>query len=145
VNLRLLSQKLKFWESLMWEEPVKNLTCIVCPLGCSLTAEEGPPGPDGFPARTVTGNRCPRGAVYAQEEIRAPRRVLTATCVLLEAGAGGPRRLPVKTTVPCPREQIPALLADIYRLKVKLPVKAGDLLISNWQGLGIHVAAARSL
>ena len=124
---------------------MKNLTCIMCPLGCALRVEEGLPEPGGFPALAVTGNRCPRGAAYAQEELRAPRRVLTATCGVLEGGAGGPRRLPVKTTAPCPREQIPAILADIYRLQVKLPVKAGDLVIANWQGSGIDVAAARSL
>jgi CxxC motif-containing protein len=124
---------------------MKNLTCIMCPLGCSLTVEEGPPEPGGFSALTVTGNRCPRGAAYAQEEVRAPRRVLTATCGVLGGEAGAPRRLPVKTTAPCPREQIPALLADIYRLQVKLPVKTGDLVIAGWQGSGIDVAAARTL
>jgi CxxC motif-containing protein len=123
---------------------MKNLTCIICPIGCALAVEEGPPGPDTFPALTVTGNRCPRGAVYALEELRSPRRVLTATCGVLDAGEG-PRRLPVKTTAPCPREQIPALLADIYRLRVKRPVKTGDLLITDWRGRGIGVAAARSL
>ncbi|MDR1099508.1 MAG: DUF1667 domain-containing protein, partial [Treponema sp.] len=98
---------------------MKNLTCIVCPAGCSLTVEEGPAGPG--PRLTVTGNRCPRGAVYAQEEFSTPRRVVTATCpVMEEAGGepGRPRRLPVKTTAPCPRERIPALLADIYRITV---------------------------
>jgi CxxC motif-containing protein len=127
---------------------MKNLTCIVCPAGCSLTVEEGPAGPGGFPRLTVTGNRCSRGAVYAQEEFRAPRRVVTATCRIMENTGGGPDRpgrLPVKSTAPCPRERIPALLADIYRIRVKLPVKAGDILLSNWQGSGINVAAARSL
>ncbi|MDR1239724.1 MAG: DUF1667 domain-containing protein [Treponema sp.] len=128
---------------------MKNLTCIICPIGCALAVEESLPGPEGLPVLTVTGNRCPRGAVYAQEEIRSPRRVLTATCAVLTGDAGdageGPRRIPVKTTAPCPREQIPALLADIYRLRVKLPVRAGDLLIADWQNLGINVAASRSL
>ncbi|MDR1278959.1 MAG: DUF1667 domain-containing protein [Treponema sp.] len=126
---------------------MKNLTCIVCPTGCSLVVEEGPPEPGG-PRLTVTGNRCSRGAVYAQEEFRAPRRVVTATCPIMEAAGGEPgrpRRLPVKTTAPCPRERIPALLADIYRITVRLPVKTGDILLANWQGSGINVAAARSL
>jgi CxxC motif-containing protein len=91
--------------------------------------------------------------VYAQEEIRSPRRVVTATCGILEDGAGtegkragqGLRRVPVKTTSPCPREKIPALLAEIYRTRVRLPVKAGDLIITNWQDSGIDVAAARTL
>jgi CxxC motif-containing protein len=143
---------------------MKTLTCIVCPMGCSLAVEEGSPEADGFPALTVTGNRCPRGAVYAREEIRAPRRIVTATCGVRGegppgrgGGAGGeggaewtfrpeiPRRLPVKTTSPCPREKIPALLADIYRTEVRLPVSVGDTVLSDWQGSGINVVAVRSL
>jgi CxxC motif-containing protein len=126
---------------------MRNLTCIVCPIGCSLSIEEGEPGSDGFPLLTITGNRCPRGAVYAQEEVRAPKRVVTATCAIAE-GPGlpaGPRRLPVKTAGPCPREQINALLADIYRTKVRLPVKAGDKILPDWGGLGIDVVAVRGL
>jgi CxxC motif-containing protein len=125
---------------------MKDLTCIICPTGCSLAVEEGPTGSDGFPELTITGNRCPRGAVYAQEEIRSPRRLVTATCGIAEGGAGRIlRRIPVKTTSPCPREMIPALLADIYRTNVRLPVKAGDLIITNWQNRGIDVAAARTV
>jgi CxxC motif-containing protein len=143
---------------------MKTLTCIVCPMGCSLAVEEGPPEADGFPALTVTGNRCPRGAVYAREEVRAPRRIVTATCGIGGDGLPGrdgagsgedaaewvlgpetPRRLPVKTAIPCPKEKIPALLADIYRIRVKPPVKAGDLILPDWQGSGIDVIAARSL
>jgi hypothetical protein len=56
-----------------------------------------------------------------------------------------PRRLPVKTTAPCPKEKIPALLADIYRTTVRLPVKLGDTVISDWQGSGINVIAVRTL
>jgi CxxC motif-containing protein len=119
-------------------------------MGCSLLVEEGAVGGAGdFPALTVTGNRCPRGAAYAQEEIRAPKRVVTATCAIANETSGrglyAPRRVPVKTLLPCPREKIPALLADIYRTKVTLPVKAGDTLIAGWNGEGINVVAARTV
>jgi CxxC motif-containing protein len=56
-----------------------------------------------------------------------------------------PRRLPVKTAAPCPREKIPALLAEIYRLEVRLPVKSGDVILPDWQHSGIDVVAARTL
>ena len=125
---------------------MRELTCIVCPIGCSLVIEEGS-------ALTITGNRCSRGAVYAQEEIRAPKRVVTATCGIRfpgdetasRRGLTAPRRLPVKTTAPFPREKINELLADIYRLRVSLPVKAGDRLITDWNGSGIDVIAVRTL
>jgi CxxC motif-containing protein len=140
------------------------LTCIVCPIGCALTITEGPPegsgaaGPEG--PLIVAGNRCPRGAVYAREEIRAPKRVVTATCALALGTelAGRPgsgteldrrfpvsRRVPVKSSVPCPKEKIPELLGDIYKIRLRAPVKPGDLVISDWRGSGIDVIAVRTL
>jgi CxxC motif-containing protein len=101
----------------------------------------------GLDALSVTGNKCPRGAVYAVEEIRAPKRTVTATCAI-NGGAGGAasvRRAPVKTSSPCPREKIPALLDDIYKVKITLPVKMGDIVIENWNGSKIDIVAARSL
>jgi CxxC motif-containing protein len=56
-----------------------------------------------------------------------------------------PRRLPVKTSVPCPKERIDELLKDIYALKVKLPVQGGTVLLANWKGTGIDVVAVRAL
>jgi len=130
---------------------MRELTCIVCPIGCSLSVKEGPVS-EGLSSLTVTGNRCNRGAAYAEEEIRAPKRVVTATCGIAlnaeELGSRGltaPRRIPVKSSVPCPKEKILELLEDIYSLKLSLPVKAGDRLIADWKGSGIDVVAVRSL
>ena len=142
-----------------------ELTCIICPMGCSLSAEESIDVIDGLPVLNVTGNRCPRGSVYAKEEILAPKRVVTATCgIKLYAGSEeacppedvseevcpshnltAPRRVPVKTNIPCPKEKINELLEDIYSLKVGLPIKTGEVLISNWKDLGINVVAVRSI
>jgi CxxC motif-containing protein len=135
-----------------------DLTCIVCPIGCSLSVEESAAGSGGPAELIIKGNKCPRGGAYAQEEIRAPKRTVTATCAIACGEDGSAcneshaqnslsalRRIPVKTSSPCPREKIPALLADIYQTKVQLPVKAGDALISNWKGEGIDVVATRTL
>jgi len=123
---------------------MKEIVCIVCPIGCPMAADEGP-------EPNVTGNRCPRGAAYAREEMLAPKRTVTATCAVVfengldNRGPYAPRRLPVKTSVPCPREKIPELLADIYGTKAKLPVKLGDIVIADWNGMGIDVTATRSI
>ena len=126
---------------------MRNLTCIVCPIGCSLDVEEDLNAPENL---SVTGNRCPHGEVYAREEIRSPKRVVTATCRIEgEAGfasfASSVRRVPVKTVSPCPREKIPALLEDIYKTTVTLPVKAGDVVIAGWKGENIDVVATRTI
>ena len=53
----------------------EELICITCPLGCHLSVERRADG-----GLSVSGNRCPRGARYAEEELLAPKRVVTATC-----------------------------------------------------------------
>jgi CxxC motif-containing protein len=50
---------------------MKEYTCIVCPNGCSLHYDET--------NNTCTGNRCPRGAKYAESEFKNPTRSLTTT------------------------------------------------------------------
>lgn len=117
---------------------MQNLICIICPVGCSLEVSESA---DGF---SVTGNHCPRGAAYAIEEIRSPKRTVTATCEIEGEAENTVKRIPVKTSAPCPREKISALLNDIYKTKIALPVKIGDVIIADWNGEGIDVVATRS-
>jgi CxxC motif-containing protein len=112
-------------------------------MGCSLEVDES----GGLDALSVTGNKCQRGAEYAAEEIRAPKRVVTATCAIngQVCGAVSVRRVPVKTAAPCPKGKISALLDDIYKVKITLPVKAGDVVIADWNGSRIDIVAARTL
>ncbi|MFA6508201.1 MAG: DUF1667 domain-containing protein [Treponemataceae bacterium] len=140
---------------------MRELTCVVCPIGCRLAAK------GKSDKLTVTGNRCPRGQAYAAEEIRAPKRVLTATCALGPAGSEGlagacsdqdeairsrlrrkgmcePRRLPVKSSRACPKERLNEMLTDLYAVRVKPPVKLGDIILADWKGTGIDILAART-
>ena len=112
----------------------KLLTCIGCPVGCSMTAEVQPDG-----SVAVTGNQCTRGAQYAREELVDPRRVVTATC---RTDSRTHPRLPVRTAGPCPRQIIPAVLQGIYAMSVALPVRLGDV-VANVEGMA--VVATRSL
>jgi CxxC motif-containing protein len=123
----------------------QELTCITCPLGCRLVAERE----DGAELK-VSGNRCPRGAAYAREELLAPKRTVTATCRSMATPAAGPaesrsRRIPCRTTAAFPRERVDELLAVIYALEEPLPVTRGQVLIRDALGLGIDVIATRSL
>jgi CxxC motif-containing protein len=51
----------------------------------------------------------------------------------------------VKSSIPCPKERIPALLADIYKLRLPLPLHTGDVVIADWRNSGIDVIALRDL
>jgi CxxC motif-containing protein len=121
----------------------QELTCITCPMGCRLTVERSPEGgADG--ELSVSGNRCPRGAAYAREELLAPKRTVTATC-RAAGGSAGIRRVPCRTAAPFPKERVGELLAAIYRLETRLPVERGSVLMRDALGLGIDVVATRTL
>lgn len=112
---------------------MKKLVCIVCPKGCRLTVEEGT-------QIRVTGNACPRGETYARQELLAPVRVLTAT-VALEGGLHP--RLPVKTKGAIPRELVPEAAALLRGIRVKSPVKSGQVILANIGDTGVDVVATR--
>ena len=52
----------------------KELTCIVCPMGCQLKVEM-----QNDDIISVEGNTCPRGEKYASTELINPMRVITTT------------------------------------------------------------------
>jgi len=110
----------------------KKMICISCPVGCHLTAtREGDSG-----EWEISGNRCPRGAVYAKSELTDPRRVVTAT---VASDSSLMPRLPVRTDKPLPKRHIDALLNRLYRLEVKVPVKRGDVLLADVEHTGVDV------
>ena len=118
----------------------QELTCITCPIGCRLVVERRAEG-----ELSVSGNRCPRGAAYAREELLAPKRTVTATCRAVANEGTLARRIPVRTTAPFPKERVGELLSAIYALEQPLPVERGRVLIRDALGLGIDVIATRSL
>lgn len=109
--------------------------CIVCPAGCHLEITEADNG-----TVTVTGNNCPRGRQYAQNELHDPRR--TVTGVVAVAGSE-PGFLPVKSSAPVPVRLIPGLLAQLRRTSAQAPVKIGDCLLANIENTGIDVIFTR--
>ena len=115
----------------------EELICITCPLGCRLSAERLPSG-----GLSVSGNRCPRGARYAEEELLSPKRVVTATCRALP---GDRCRVPVRTLSPFPKDRVEELIRELYSLEVRLPVKRGEVLVPDALGTGIPVIATRTM
>lgn len=113
---------------------MKELTCIVCPRGCTLTV---------FPERgEVTGNGCSRGVEYGLKEVTAPVRTLTTTVSIRDAIHP---RLPVKTSKPIPKERIMALMEAVSHLQVQAPVALGDVIVSNILDTGADLVACRSM
>jgi CxxC motif-containing protein len=80
---------------------------------------------------TVSGNRCPRGELYGREEVLAPKRVVTA---VVPTSSGDFPCAPVRTDAAVPRGQVKELLLSLYRQRVDLPVRRGQVLIEDYHG-----------
>ena len=116
---------------------MKELICITCPKGCRLKVDE-----QSF---AVSGNACPRGAVYGANELRNPVRVLTSTVAVVPPAAGGLRRLPVKTDRPIPKDRLFAAMDELNALRVSAPVCVGQILIPKIAGTEAALVAAKEL
>lgn len=114
---------------------MKELICIVCPKGCHLKVDDE----NGY---TVTGNACPRGAIYGKKELQNPTRTITST-VRIE-GASIPR-VPVKTDGEIPKKDIFAAMKLLNEVTLQAPVRVGDIVVPNIFGSTINFVAARSL
>lgn len=115
----------------------RKLICVSCPVGCELTVELA-----GDEVVSIEGNRCPRGAAYAREEVTDPKRVL-ATSVKVIGG-----ELPlvsVKTDRPIPKRLIPQAMDVIRGLAVEAPVELGQVLVRDLLGTGASLVATRAV
>ena len=111
----------------------RELTCIVCPLGCKMEV--------GFDSdkkivEYVKGNTCKRGEEYAKTECIRPVRVLTTTVACKNGGV-----VSVKTDKPIPKDKIFACMEIINNIKVVLPINIGDVIIENIADTGASVVA----
>ena len=113
-----------------------NLICISCPRGCHLTVEKV-----GDEVK-VTGNSCPRGVVYATNELIDPKRTLTTTVAIDSKKA---MRLPVISSVPLPKDRVMDVMKELKGFKAKAPVRLGDVLVKDVLGLGSDIVASKTI
>ena len=99
-----------------------NLICIKCPRGCNISIN----------GESITGNMCPRGEVYAKEELTCPMRVVTS---LIRVKG---RIVPVKTNKEVPKDKINDVLKEISNIKVE-STKIGQVVKSNVLNLGVDI------
>ena len=112
----------------------KNLTCIVCPRGCTLTVtlDSGLENP----VVSVEGQGCKRGVDYAVAECTHPTRVLTTTAPTVDGGV-----VPCKTDKPSPRELLFEAMQEVNALSAPAVVRIGDILLADLLGTGANIVA----
>lgn len=108
----------------------RDLICIICPRGCSLSAEinEG--------TVTVTGNACPKGKEYAVNECTNPVRTVTAT---VRVSNRHNTMVSVKTASPVAKDKMMDVMAELRNTQIQAPKKIGDIILRDVCGSDIVV------
>lgn len=115
----------------------KQMNCIMCPMGCLLTVTLT----DGA-VTDVKGNTCPRGEIYAHQELTNPQRMLTSTVSVQGRVLA---LLPVVSKTTLPKGKILECANELRNISVEAPIKTGDVIVSNILGLGVDIIASRDM
>ncbi|MBO5069862.1 MAG: DUF1667 domain-containing protein [Roseburia sp.] len=115
----------------------RELTCIGCPLGCTVTVTM-----ENGEVTAVTGNTCPKGDAYARKEVTNPTRIVTST---VRVTGGVAPMVNVKTASDIPKDKIFDCVEAIKDIVVAAPVKIGDVVLSDVAGTGVDMVAARNI
>lgn len=115
----------------------RELTCIGCPMGCTLKVEMN----QGAVTK-VDGNTCGRGSAYAKKEVSNPTRIVTST-VRVEGGCFAVA--PVKTKTDIPKEKVFDVMKAIKEVRLLAPVFPGDVAVSNAADTGVDVVVTKEV
>ncbi len=121
---------------------LRELTCIICPNGCSLKAEVKETSEGALEILSIEGASCPRGTIYAKKELTSPERNI-ATSVPVKGG-----ELPlvsVRLTKPIPKAHIFDAMAEMKKCVLTAPVASGTVLIHGLLGYDADVITTKDI
>ena len=112
---------------------MKELTCIVCPRGCRLKVDD---------QMEVTGNACPRGKIYALNELTNPTRTITSS---IRVGNRPYTLVSVKTSCPIPKGKMFEAMKEIDKLSIEAPTEIGQIVKKNILGLEADIIITKKI
>ena len=104
----------------------REMICINCPMGWSLTVTQADDG-----TITVTGNTCKRGETYGITEMTAPKRVVTS---IVKVDNREDAFVSVKSAAPITKSKMFEAMDIIRAATISAPVKIGDIVIKDILG-----------
>ena len=118
----------------------KELICVICPNGCELRAviEEGPQ----TVVKEITGELCEKGPVWAEQELLNPLRTIASSIIVDD---GDYPLVSVRTDAAIPLKSISNVMKAIKSIKVRAPVRIGDVLIKDPAGTSCNIIATRHI
>lgn len=117
----------------------KRFHCTTCPSECALTVEVAEDAPGALRVISVQGNRCPRGKIFAEQEITCPMRILATTVVVKN---GDERLLPVRTDNAIPRALHMQAMELVRHASIEAPIHMGDVIMNDVLGTGVDLIAS---
>lgn len=117
---------------------IKEFPCITCPMSCRLVVEID----DQDQLLSITGNTCPRGEVYARNELTHPVRMLTTTIRITNAIHP---LLPIMSSEAVPKERIFDIIEACKNIVVSAPIQVGDIVCHHPLGLSVDLIATRCM
>jgi CxxC motif-containing protein len=115
----------------------KELTCIGCPMGCTLLVELCEDG-----EIKVLGNSCKIGEVYAVKECTNPTRIVTTTVLVSD---GIYPTVSVKTERDISKSKIFDCIKELKNIVIEAPVHIGDVIYEDILNTGINIVATRNI
>ncbi len=131
----LCGGKMKMWDNSRGNSMKKgfpekdSVTCTLCPNGCQVRWIEE--------SDTFEGNRCPRGAEFAEQERVAPRRTLTTT---MRAVGGVKSLVPVRSEEMVEKSRLLEISKEIREAAADSPVEIGQTVLELAGGVKIVAA-----
>ena len=113
----------------------KDVTCIVCPLGCRIRVMYSKDA-----IQRIEDYQCEKGKDYAVQEIFNPVRTLTTTLTVTK---GELSLVSVKISKPVPKGKIFDIMDVISGTKVSAPINIGDVLVEHVLGLDADIIATK--
>lgn len=122
----------------MAETQTLQFHCTTCPSECLLDVVVLQDG-DAPRVTSVSGNRCKRGAAFAEQEITCPMRILATT---VPVAGGDQPLLPVRTKESIPRALHARAMEILRGTQAAAPVRMGDVIVHNILDTGVDVVAS---
>ncbi|MDD3113027.1 MAG: DUF1667 domain-containing protein [Candidatus Izemoplasmatales bacterium] len=116
---------------------IREITCINCPLGCTLTVEL-----EANEVIKVTGFQCPRGEKYARKEVLDPRRSITT---ILPVRGGDLPMVSVKTDGDIPKTKIKELILALKGIVLEAPIQEGQVVVADVCQTGVNIIATKTI
>lgn len=136
---------------------LKKFICIECPKSCEIeinyikksifrkiNSGDAYLGKkmDEIEILSIKGNECKKGKAFVTNELINPKRMITTTIFVESKQAC---KLPVRSEDPVPKELLLDILKEIKKVKVRAPVKSGEIIAKNVLKFGINIISCISL